>query len=528
MYTAIIADDEKKICQLILKLGHWTEIDIEVVDICSDGEEVLNSIYKNKPDIVLTDIRMPVYDGLEIIKQVAEKKLEMAFIIISGYKQFEYAQTAIHYGVVDFLVKPIGEEALNRALLNATSKVGHAREKNLQSEQIEFLKEERNKTLKEELLRNILVENEPFDKQLEAEYECDFINGIFQAMCIRTNREELNAEKSVFAEKVADIVLREVLICHEIIVASKNEDFFVMFNYEEKAKEKMRKIYYKLYKAIALLEDNFGAFSFSISIGIPVDNIGVMWKSVNTAKTAWKAHIVCSKKDILEYEHLKFDEATEDDFIKESEFKEFESMVETYQGEQIGNFINHLEAKVQKKGMIAPDVLFGLAERLTYHYTFALSFKDATKRNEYFERLSQTLMGAQNVSTFFMTLKRDFLLTLKEHYEDKVEEACIPIREAKKYIEENYSSPITLEEIATYVGLSPVYFSKLFKKTEGNNYIDYLTNVRINVAKEKLRKTKESIDQIALHTGYADERYFRKLFKKHTGIKPAEYRKLHQ
>jgi two component transcriptional regulator, AraC family len=102
-----------------------------------------------------------------------------------------------------------------------------------------------------------------------------------------------------------------------------------------------------------------------------------------------------------------------------------------------------------------------------------------------------------------------------------------PIKQAKEYIKLNYKEPLTLEEVAERVGLSPIYFSTLFKKIESLNYIDYLTQVRMDAAKDLLRTTKSNIVNIAEEVGYTDEKYFRKLFKKYNGIKPTEYRKLH-
>lgn len=107
MLRVIIADDEYKICQLIEKLVDWKSLDMEVVDIVQNGVEALESINSLSPDIVITDIRMPGYDGLELIKLSRDTKKALKFIIISGYRHFEYAQSAIKYGVSDYLLKPI-------------------------------------------------------------------------------------------------------------------------------------------------------------------------------------------------------------------------------------------------------------------------------------------------------------------------------------------------------------------------------------------------------------------------------------
>lgn len=95
MYKAIIADDENKTCQLIQMLGKWEQFGIEIVAVCTDGEEAFQAIRKHTPDIVITDIRMPIYDGLQLIEKTKDSGLDTAFIIISGYRHFEYAQNAL-------------------------------------------------------------------------------------------------------------------------------------------------------------------------------------------------------------------------------------------------------------------------------------------------------------------------------------------------------------------------------------------------------------------------------------------------
>ncbi|MEG1575342.1 MAG: response regulator, partial [Clostridium sp.] len=116
MLKVIVADDEEKICQLIVKLVDWTSLGMEVAAIASNGIEAMEKIISLKPDIVITDIRMPGYDGLELIKRAKSEGINTEFIIISGYRHFEYAQNAIRYGVGDYLLKPIKKDELMDAL----------------------------------------------------------------------------------------------------------------------------------------------------------------------------------------------------------------------------------------------------------------------------------------------------------------------------------------------------------------------------------------------------------------------------
>ena len=112
MYKLLISDDENRICKLIKNLIDWDSLGIEITGMANDGMTAYHMAQETKPDIIITDIKMPDVDGLELIKMIRELGLEVDFIIISGYRQFDYAQQAIRYGVEDYIVKPINEKEL--------------------------------------------------------------------------------------------------------------------------------------------------------------------------------------------------------------------------------------------------------------------------------------------------------------------------------------------------------------------------------------------------------------------------------
>ena len=112
MLKVLIADDEKKICRLIQMLVNWDELDMQLVGVANNGIDALRMVNEEKPDILITDICMPGCDGIEIIRQAREQKISMEVLIISGYADFAYAQSAIHYGVSEYLLKPIKQDEL--------------------------------------------------------------------------------------------------------------------------------------------------------------------------------------------------------------------------------------------------------------------------------------------------------------------------------------------------------------------------------------------------------------------------------
>ena len=143
MLKVIIADDERLICRLVQALGDWEALDMEVAGLAENGLEALELIERERPDILITDIRMPGCDGLELIRRAKELRPELEIVIISGYAHFEYAQTAIRYGVGNYLLKPIKKDELMETLRKmkerceertAGREVGEARYKKSQND----------------------------------------------------------------------------------------------------------------------------------------------------------------------------------------------------------------------------------------------------------------------------------------------------------------------------------------------------------------------------------------------------------
>ena len=127
MISVLIADDELAVCQLVNHLIDWDGLQMERLDYASNGLEALDMIEKHRPDIVITDIRMPGLSGLELIRKTREQNIPVSFIIISGYREFEFARQAIQYGVEDYLLKPIQEKELNSLLYRLGSLRVHIR-----------------------------------------------------------------------------------------------------------------------------------------------------------------------------------------------------------------------------------------------------------------------------------------------------------------------------------------------------------------------------------------------------------------
>lgn len=158
-WRVLIVDDEYRIAMLIKKLIKWDEIGLECINVVDNGETAYNIIQEENPDIVITDIRMPKINGLDLIKMTKEINNTAKFIVISGYKEFEYAHKALQYGVNDYLLKPINEVELNKVLAKLYNEITDECVKQKEGEQLKKTVTASEQIIKSNLLNNIIEKN---------------------------------------------------------------------------------------------------------------------------------------------------------------------------------------------------------------------------------------------------------------------------------------------------------------------------------------------------------------------------------
>lgn len=182
-WKVLIVEDEFRIGLMIKELIKWDEIGLEYVGLADNGETALNIIEKENPDIVITDIRMPKIDGLELISLAKQKNAHIRFVILTGYKEFEYAHKALQYGVNDYLLKPINEEELNKVLrkIHAELSQKHKDEENL----IKTVSASKH-IIKSNILSNIIKNNDTdLLNEIKDDYNLMLSGAIYRSLVIK-------------------------------------------------------------------------------------------------------------------------------------------------------------------------------------------------------------------------------------------------------------------------------------------------------------------------------------------------------
>lgn len=270
MLRVLIADDEKKIGLLVKNLVQWEELGLEFLGIVQDGLQAYEIIMKKEPDIVITDIRMPSLSGLEMIEKVTEAGLSVHFIVISGYRYFEYAQTALKYGVRDYLLKPIDEDELNKILAKVCEDEEKKRglqkrvkslEANLQNSKHILHRELMERAFEQQKIRNVdTVEKE------------DLEIGLFQAVSIKVDRENLDfrneEQENLICSKLAEMVNDSLkpVVSDLVISIRKGMWILVLMNFTDESREIVRE---NLTNTFYKIKNYIGGFeNYEVTMGI--------------------------------------------------------------------------------------------------------------------------------------------------------------------------------------------------------------------------------------------------------------------
>ena len=330
----------------------------------------------------------------------------------------------------------------------------------------------------------------------------------------------------MFPEKVNIHIKQIFQFCHDYIVVSKPEGIYCIFNYQKKDKSKLQNALRTLYNEIIQMKELYGEYELTIGVGSIETSINKVSDSINRAVRAEKSKLFTIKKDIIYLDELTINETSCSDIISTNDLKIYGDYIELFNYDSIVEFFDVLEKNIKSMVFFNAECLFEISNMLTDVLVSKLQIVEKSIMNSIdmmYEKLSQ----CTNVHKFIVTLRKTHIDIISQRYNMNISQESKPITEAKQYMKEHYMEQLSQDEVSSEVGLSAVYFSKLFRKIENQNYIDYLTEIRIDAAKDFLRNTNTSVKVIASEVGYTDEKYFRKLFKKQTGLKPNEFRKLH-
>ena len=532
MLKVLIVDDEIRVCRLIQYLIDWNSLGLEVLGYVNDGLSAFQIIKDQNPDIIITDIRMPEFGGLELIEQARNIESKAHFIIISGYSDFSYAQTAIKYGVDDYLLKPIKKKELVGTLEKIIAAL-QEEQKNI--DQTENMRVQLNQSVykvKNKLLHDIMENEAAFDfslEQINKTYYSRFSEGSLQIVGIQImHSNNINPQTLNFLNtKLQDIVLEVLSAYDEVTFTFSHGVLYCLINGKPSLFQTLNNDLLKIRCTILGFKDMFSGIGPIIALSEVMPSLKHIPDMMRQVQEALLNKLFLNMDTILLYSPRP--KVQPISTIINSNFrKEFLLSIETLKYATIISLLKGLSDTLKNTlpidGCFVHDVynevisvfLFGV-RNCGIHFDY----------NDFEEKLQDSFMSCLSIHTIFELLQDRIVMALKNWQTEKALENSKPIRQAKQYIKSNFKEPLSLEILGSQIGLNPTYFSSVFKKETGYSFIDYLTEVRIQNAKELLVDTNKSVNDIAEISGFNDLKYFNKKFRKYTGLSPSEYRKLY-
>lgn len=531
-----LVEDEMVIRRGIKNSIDWEKEGYIFCGEASDGELAYPMIIKEKPDILITDIRMPFMDGLELCKLVKKELPNIKILILSGYDEFDYAKEAIRQGVTEYLLKPISSGKLLEALNGVSESIRREKEdKDLVRKYMEEMRENTEHE-KQKFFEQMIAGNLSMADALETgkKYEMNLSAGMYNLLLFRFTLGEENRKSGELlgeAEYAIEKLTERLEYVFEFQRGVEGWAFLLMADNEEQMSERVK----ELSKDLEEIMKNYSTIAYFGGIGQPVARLRELEESFREAERALAARFTMELNRIISVEDIRMAQNVDTlDDIEITSFGEIEktrTMLEKFLNngaedeidEFVDVYINELPEENLKSVLMRQYIIMDA-------YIVMMSFCEKIEGIEgEMQAQSEELKNSMKTSQTLEEIKNYIRMLLKKiigvrdtisgrRYSDIIEIAKDQIR--KTYM----SDEISLNTIAAEVGMSPSYFSSIFSKEMGKTFVEYLTEIRMDRAKELLMCSSMKTSEIGYEVGYKDPHYFSYIFKKTQNCTPKEFR----
>ena len=530
MLKVFLVEDEFVMREGIKNNIDWNSHGYEFCGEASDGELAFPMIQKLNPDIVITDIKMPFMDGLELSRLIKKELPFTEIIILSGYEEFEYAKEAIKIGVSQYLTKPInGEELLREVDLLAEKisekrKEREIREKYVREMEENFLGERKN------LFQYLVTGSKSMSELLEIS---DKLNIDLSAIWYRValvKIQSMNHARDEYSNSLVQIEqkLKAIDADRGLLVFDRNLEGQALI-FKADSREELDKIQNDYLGKMRDLLGDYTQIRYFVGIGMPVNRLSELPSSFEQASHAFAHRYLVKESCIWNYEEMEQNVYHDEEFnisnvnpkqLDRSKLREFLKFGDR---EEVIYFVEEyfkdLGPNAMKSNMFRQYIILDA-------YFCVVDFLDSLQlQKDELEPLDITSGILQSEETAIKYVIRIIEKALELREKTASNRYGGIVDEVMKYIDKNYADEdLSLNVLASHVNFSPNHLSMVFSQQTGKTFIKYLTDFRMNKAKELLRCTGKRSSEISLEVGYKDPHYFSYLFKKTQGMTPTQYR----
>ncbi|MHB8063316.1 MAG: response regulator transcription factor [Ruminiclostridium sp.] len=524
-YRVLVVEDELLTRKGIISKIQWDRLGIDVIDEATDGEEALCKIRSNKPDLIITDIRMPELDGLSLIKRTLEEGYNIKFIIISAYSEFDYAKNAMSYGVKNYLVKPIDPQEFEKNLKKVLEEIENESEKSTQltsyKQQVIMKQDIRRDMILSNLLLNVNGEHLP--DNIFRDNKVVFKNTSFSVAVLVLNITELLEENEEQILEDSRGIIKNIVQQYNDVIFFKNfnltNEYILLFNVKEK--DDTHYLEELVVKRILSELSRIPEIQTAAGISLVVQSVGNISKAYNQGKSAVSESILRGYCKIFRFS----------DFINEGlVVKEIENskrilfsyiqngkkdaavsyIRHIFTGEN-QQFLNHIHLKI-----LCTDVLIELEKLMRKNN---LDMEQIVTGKHIFVN---DVLGTGSTKQMMQSLLEIIVQVIDNLHKDKKKTSKDIIMEVVDYINSNFKEDITLKKISSMYYINPNYFCTLFRDFTGESFHIYINRIRLENAKHFLKTSDLTVNEVAEMVGF-EPKYFCKVFKREIKMTPKEY-----
>ncbi|WP_337098531.1 response regulator [Paenibacillus sp. YIM B09110] len=492
MLKAVVFDDENIVLMALRAVIDWESYGIELVGTADNGIEALRIFRELRPDIVLTDIRMPGMDGLELIELISMEAPDTMFVVFSGFNEFEYVRRAIGLGVVDYLEKPVTVDKIKSAIEKTIKRIVHQYEVSAMKSKLE---ENHMDLLEKATLDLLLIGGNALEKWTQLHGNSEWIQGV-TVLAFNDKSDEFTGNLMSNIIHVSNGAERLAVMVHHEIPTEPFWETLMEWSNESTVLFGSGRTYASVSDAPksyreALRALRYGRFMKETG-WIRIHDIEGNTDYTNDLSKHEEAVVLSLRtldKDALDKGLESFEVWMETQKL-DPEKAEHEILKLVYRGIEV---VKDVDRDIQLPGMIIPH---------------------------------QELSGMQTRVEMIIWLKGKLELVMDWLKANRPSNKNIAVEKAIVYLDNNYGNDVYLQELAEHVGLNPTYFSLLFREQMGITYIKYLTNLRIEHAKSMLLEGMR-VNEVSVKAGYLNHRHFNEIFKKQVGMTPGQYKDKH-
>ncbi|QGQ95039.1 response regulator [Paenibacillus psychroresistens] len=536
MLTILIVDDEEVIRKGLAKIINRSGAGFEVIGDVNNGLEALEFIKNRLPDVIITDIKMPGMDGIELIKQLETLHPSIKKIMISGFNEFNYVRDSMKLGALDYLLKPVDDVQLLTLLSKIEDSIKNENELRINDIRLKVKLNESLPFLKEQFIEE-LIKGKKFSRQ-DLASKLDYFNlqeetGNYYVIIVSINKykvitREIGMEEARIKAYIIKNITEETIRISSSYVSYTDPLGLVIAISIPSGEEEL------IHKIVKGIGDNLQRYAAKIDCTIAIGSLSTdlldLKSSYNHAVSALKRRFYRDKYAVIDYyaeaEFMHFNadfpaylvDRFEDQLknaFEISNAKQAESAIEDFctilvknnmdPGEVVNIFINafiKIQSDISDFNRAVHE-LYGS----DYFYINEIGIYDCLSDFKKY-----------NLFIYSDVLKK--MMSNRKRKEGKLVDIV------KDYVTKHYNEDVTLSKIAEITYVNSSYICDLFKNQTGENFIEYLTKIRIEKAKLLLKDARFKTYEVGDKVGYSDATYFSRVFKKIVGISPTEYRNI--